>query len=553
MVCSVLTLLVFLQISSALNVGGTISVDTTWTLPNSPYVLTSPVIVAQGVTLTVQAGVAVRLESFNIFVEGSMTLAGSSSSRSSIATGLAVCGDGVRAQSEGCDDDNLSNFDGCSSLCAVELGWNCTGGSLSTRDTCLAICGDNRRVGPEQCDSVSTGCLSNCTCDNTIGYYNAFSTVCTTRCGDGLRVGNEGCDDGNLISGDGCAGSCFVESGWTCSGGSSRTRDTCTSACGDGIRTGVEECDATVLPSVSCSIDCRCNRTAGFSPAPGNTPTCQALCGDGRRFSTEQCDDGNLVSGDGCNFNCFVETGWTCTGGNTTNRDTCRTTCGDSMRAGLEECDGVPQAIATTGCFTNCTCDRGGGWTAQSSFNRFCAPVCGDRKIVGSEVCDDGNVRGGDGCSSTCQVEFGWSCTADQVNGGSSCRTVCGDGIRAGAEECDVRNDAVNCLSNCTCNRNNGYGPSFSFSTVCSALCGDGKRVGSENCDDGNTISGDGCSSGCFVESGYICTGGSSTSRDTCRTTCGDGVRAGAEGCDDGNFQNGDGCSSTCTVEVGRS
>jgi cysteine-rich repeat protein len=37
------------------------------------------------------------------------------------------------------------------------------------------------------------------------------------------------------------------------------------------------------------------------------------------------------------------------------------------------------------------------------------------------------------------------------------------------------------------------------------ATCGDGKRFGSEQCDDGNKVNGDGCSSTCTLESGYIC------------------------------------------------
>jgi len=36
---------------------------------------------------------------------------------------------------------------------------------------------------------------------------------------------------------------------------------------------------------------------------------------------------------------------------------------------------------------------------------------CGNGTIDSDEACDDGNVVFGDGCSSTCQVEVGWSCT----------------------------------------------------------------------------------------------------------------------------------------------
>ena len=39
------------------------------------------------------------------------------------------------------------------------------------------------------------------------------------------------------------------------------------------------------------------------------------------------------------------------------------------------------------------------------------------------------------------------------------------------------------------------------------AMCGDGIKVGAEACDDGNTDNGDGCSSTCAVEAGYVCSG----------------------------------------------
>ena len=51
---------------------------------------------------------------------------------------------------------------------------------------------------------------------------------------------------------------------------------------------------------------------------------------------------------------------------------------------------------------------------------------------------------------------------------------------------------------------------------ICIEICGDGVNLGEHRCDDGNTVSGDGCSSECQIEQGYICTGGSSTSADKC-------------------------------------
>jgi cysteine-rich repeat protein len=67
------------------------------------------------------------------------------------------------------------------------------------------------------------------------------------------------------------------------------------------------------------------------------------------------------------------------------------------------------------------------------------------------------------------------------------------------------------------------------FSTaryVCSdnakSACGDGLRRAdlNETCDDGNVLGGDGCSSGCSVEPGYVCAGGNASAADACRGLC---------------------------------
>lgn len=82
--------------------------------------------------------------------------------------------------------------------------------------------------------------------------------------------------------------------------------------------------------------------------------------------------------------------------------------------------------------------------------------------MEGTEECDDGNTDSDDGCSDTCLVEPGYTCTKDVL---------------------------------------------FEYS-ICtySNTCGDGVRVSLvEECDDGNTISGDGCSSGCIIGPNYIC------------------------------------------------
>lgn len=80
--------------------------------------------------------------------------------------------------------------------------------------------------------------------------------------------------------------------------------------------------------------------------------------------------------------------------------------------------------------------------------------------------------------------------------------------------------------------------------------CGNGKKESPEGCDDVNTLSGDGCSATCTLETGYMCSGGTVTQRDYCGPNVGDNILVtGVEECDDGNAVSGDGCSDRGTVE----
>lgn len=58
-------------------------------------------------------------------------------------------------------------------------------------------------------------------------------------------------------------------------------------------------------------------------------------------------------------------------------------------------------------------------------------------------------------------------------------------------------------INGTTCVCRTGY--KLINSLTCVTICGDSLILGSEQCDDGNTDSGDGCSSICMLESNYDC------------------------------------------------
>ncbi len=242
--------------------------------------------------------------------------------------------------------------------------------------------------------------------------------------------------------------------------GGACTTGVVTPGCGDGVLDAFrEECDdANATDNDGCSSTCRIE-----------------YCGDGIVNDTgETCDDGNRVDRsyltsykvDGCSHLCQVEPGWTCTGEPSV--CTKQTVCGDGIVDVDEVCDGG------AGCSADC--------------QRFI--TCGDSWIDTGEACDDANLTDGDGCSSGCAVEAGWTCSSSSSS----------------------------------------YRP---YPSTCVSTCGDGMQVGLEACDDGNVLPGDGCDEHCRVEE------------------CGDGFVKGTEQCDDNNQTAGDGCSVTCQVEPG--
>jgi fibro-slime domain-containing protein len=246
-----------------------------------------------------------------------------------------------------------------------------------------------------------------------------------------------------------------------------------------------------------------------------------ASCHDGTVQSPEECDDGvgHEDSGDGCSKGCRVEIDWTCppAGG------ICTSTaiCGNGMRSSAEACDDG-NTDPNDGCSADCMSVED-GWQCRVAGKR-CVPFCGDGKMIGTENCDDGQMpaASADGCSSTCLIEPGWSCTGTP----SVCtKSVCGNAVVETGEACDKGDqnglffgDAMGCSKTCTQEPTCREG---GVTKACSTACGDGNidLTSGETCDDGNAIAGDGCSDTCQKEEGFTCTDTETPDTTICPST----------------------------------
>ncbi|CAI2381489.1 unnamed protein product [Moneuplotes crassus] len=494
------------------------------------------------------------------------------------------CGDGVNVQSSVvgyCDDGNNSDGDGCDQNCNVEDGYVCSGGSMSSADTCTMSCASatppadptiyckDRNIDP------GDGCDSSCKVES--GYTCSWdsvslASVCADTCGDGaVMTPTQGyCDDGDSDDNDGCSSTCAVEAGWSCSLGDSSTASTCSDSCGDGkvMNLIAGYCDdGNTATGDGCSDTCQIEPYWECTLGDSSTASiCSDICGDSRvvKPTVGYCDDGDRVNGDGCSYGCLVESGWQCTLGDAATASVCSDDCGDgkvmSVQAGYCDDGGNDDG---DGCSSTCVVET--GWTCtsgDSSTASTCSDTCGDGKVMDSQAgyCDDGGKTNNDGCSSSCAVESGWTCTLGDTSTASVCTDDCGDGkvMDPASGYCDDGDNDDNDGCSSTCAVEPGWICTTGDSTTassCSDNCGDSKVMNPQSgyCDDGSYGDGDGCNSTCEVETGWECTLGDSSTSSSCSDKCGDGkvMISSSLYCDDGNNDSGDGCSDTCQIESG--
>lgn len=464
----------------------------------------------------------------------------------------AICGNGEVEEPEVCDDGNGRSGDGCSGLCRVERDFECPTPGAACVST--VECGDGRLSSGEACDDGNAepddGCSDTCKVEQGFACdipNQACVPAATAECGDGSVNFGEECDDSNAVNDDGCSDACLRESGFSCPTPSEPCeRD---EACGDGVLNPGEACDdGNTRPGDGCSGGL-CRVEVNFEcPRPGRPCVSTIVCGDESVSGDEACDDGNQEDGDGCAADCRLsEPGYRCpkdagVGG------PCvlvpAGVCGNSIGDDGEYCDDG-NTTPGDGCSQTCTVETGYTCSAAGVACTLRA-VCGDGKIDQGEECDDSNADGADGCSARCIQEADFSCREP----GEPCVSTveCGDGRISGTETCDDRNGAARDGCSATCQLERGW--TCPVGGVCRALlCGDGFRAGREQCDDANVEGDDGCSALCQVEIGYQCAGALGALSLCTATVCGDSMLQGTEQCDDGNLQPFDGCSPTCTNE----
>jgi cysteine-rich repeat protein len=353
--------------------------------------------------------------------------------------------------------------------------------------------------------------------------------VVSRVCGDGMRVFEE-CDDANTKGGDGCSAECTIEEGYRC------------------------------YPDPT---------------APGKDKCEKLKCGDGVVSAGEECDDGNDKNDDGCSKTCTVETGFFCITEPVKCLDPCIPEEGqDILYPGPSSCVPVYEKkpfIHPKKCtMANPTSEFWGmlppATTVGSSECTVVTPAPGLVHDEHKEPWVNGllMIYQGDTAKAVCpsmahndklaQVacyEMGFArgtVTGDAIWEDVGCETAGRDSWDNGFI-CGEGDAKVGGCSPCpaTCSK--------AISVTCEyiGVCGDGfRRHSFEECDDGNTEDGDGCSSSCKIEPGYLCDGGSWNTADTCIfPVCGDMKREGPEDCDDGNLDAGDGCSPTCDTERG--
>jgi cysteine-rich repeat protein len=214
-----------------------------------------------------------------------------------------VCGDGTIAGTEACDDGNITAGDGCDAVCAVEIGFACSGEPsvcVALQATCDAAA--VAQLGANTGDTLGgTNLFTGQTClfgagagseqifsfiPGIAGQTGTLSIVLASATDQGVYVTTNCVDPNSEI---GCVDNQV--------GGTDETLD-------------VAVTDAGV--ALAIFVDAFLDGEEG--PFTMTLSFTSDICGNALVTGGEGCDDGNTTAGDGCNAACAVEAGFACSG-----------------------------------------------------------------------------------------------------------------------------------------------------------------------------------------------------------------------------------------------
>ena len=388
-----------------------------------------------------------------------------------------VCGDGVVAGGEQCDDGNTINGDGCSSTCQNETpGAECGNGVVETG---------------EECDDGNTtdgdGCSSTCQEEEPE----------PEDCGNGVLDAGEECDDNNTTASDGCSATCTVEDGYVCAGAPS----VCT------MRNG--SCAApfllTLAPEDGALVADVTGTTAGATNGTPEGPCDGFASGAGpdHTYQLTLAEDSDVfvgLFGPGTPFDALVRVLRTpCDLSTEVSEWGIQDGCSDRSLGGGHE---ILEYVRLTAGTYYIAVD---GYNAAASGNyrlivEAVPTACGNGVVDILEFCDDDNVLPGDGCDARCEIEPGFTCNLD-VEPTVCVAEGCGNGFIEAGEECDDGNEDSDDGCSASCAVEPGYDCTGQPSVCTPTDCGNGVVEMGEECDDGNNDDGDRCSSVCVLES----------------------------------------------------
>jgi cysteine-rich repeat protein len=401
-----------------------------------------------------------------------------------------LCGDALIFPGEDCDDGNAFSGDGCSLGCEVEPGFVCSG----EPSVCSSVAGDTCAFPIV----VSTG-------PNTV-YWSAtgqdYITTVPACGGSSMNV-----PDGPDV---------VMQFTATVTGEVDFSIDKPANerwhllvndaACGT---TGPELLCVSELTNADLtgSFDVTAGQTYYFylvDSTDGSLPLGQPLhvsitqipltCGDGLIVGNEACDDDNVTSGDGCSDTCEIEVGYSCLG----EPSTCAITPGED-------------------CWTSFALTTGPNtvdWVATQQNYFTTPPPCNGQSVSGPDVVMHytATVNGELAFSIGKPTSNRWHLLVNDATCGTltpplACVSDFTLPALTGAIPITAGTTYYFYLVDSTSGSATLSDPLTVTLTETAEVCGDGIILGNEACDDGNTGSGDGCSSACDIEPTYVCQG----------------------------------------------